>query len=126
MSRSGTNTATKKVLLQSKPFISGLHLPPLPSQPEVMNSPTSDLDDVTLLRRYAQMAREHLSTLPSSCPLLSPEDVELVGGRPVAAGGFSDIRKAKRDGRNVVLKAYRCYRSFDIAQVFAVRCDCRR
>jgi len=145
----GTIHLTKKVLLQSKRLVSGLHAtrrsqddseekerlvggehlipqspnrPPLP-QLEVVNLHTSDLDDVNLLRRYAQMARELLSTLPSPCPLLSPEDVELMDERPIAAGGFSDIRKAKHNGRNVVLKAYRCYRLFDHTQVVVVSRD---
>jgi len=153
MSCSGTNHFSKKVLLQSKRFASGLRTtrrsqddeeegerlisgeafvpeslnrPSPPPQLRVVNSSTPDLDDVTLLRRYAQMAREFLSTLPSpGCPLLNPKDLELMDEQPVAAGGYSDVRKAKNNGRNVVLKAHRCYRLFDIAQVVAVRCGRR-
>lgn len=152
MSRSGTIPFTKKVLLQSKCLASGLrttrrsqddgeekerliaeeffapqslHRPSPSPQLGVTNPPTSDLDDVILLQHYAQIARELLLTPPFSCSLLSPEDVELMDGQPVAAGGFSDIRKAKNNGRDVVLKEYRCYRLFDIAQVLAVRCGRR-
>lgn len=92
-------------------------------QPEVTSSPASDPEDTLPLQRYAQVARDSLSSLPFSCILLSPEDIELTGEHPVAAGGFADIWKAKHDGREVVLKTYRCYRLFDITLVAAVRLD---
>ena len=97
-----------------------LHRTSPPLQPEVVGSPTSD---PTLLRHYAQMAREVLTSLPLPHPFLSSEDLELMDEHPAAAGGFADIWKAKYGGREVMLKAYRCYRSFDITQVSAVRRD---
>lgn len=135
----------KKIRLQSKSLVSGFRITQepqedseererlvdlieptvrhqsLPPQLKVMSSPTSDLDGVTLLQRYVQMAREFLSFLPSPCLLLSPEDIELMGKQPVAAGGSADILKGKHDGRKVVLKAYRCYRFCDITQVVVRR-----
>jgi len=61
--------------------------------------------------------------MPSTLRWLSPEDVELVGEHPVAAGGFANIWQAIHDGRRVVLKSYRRSMSFDVARVIAVRCN---
>lgn len=41
----------------------------------------------------------------------------------MAAGGSANIYEATYDGRKVVLKSHRCYVSFDVAQVIAVRCN---
>ena len=99
-----------------------LHRQSLPPQLEVMSSPASYLDDVTPLQRYAQIARDLRPSLPSTCCWLGPEDVKLIGKHPIAAGKFSNIWEATHNGRKAVLKAYRCYVSFDVAQVASVRC----
>ena len=105
----------------SAPHTRPLH-PPSPSpQSGVGSLPTSDLNDATLLQRYALMARESLLSLPSPCCSLGSEDVKLVGEGPIAAGGFADIWEATYGGRKVILKSYRCYRSFDATQVATVR-----
>lgn len=150
---SRTAPFAKKILLQSKHLASGLRNPrksrddseererlvdweslseramhhqSLPPQPKAMGYPTSDPDDVALLQRYAQIVREFLSSLPFPYLLLRPEDVELKGNRPVAAGGTADIFKVKHNGRGAVLKAHRYYRLCDITQVVAVRRDHRQ
>ena len=139
---------SRKVLLRSKRFASGLwrpqddaeetkrlvdeesiieqilHRHSPPPQLKVISSPTSDLDDVSLLQQYAQMVQEHLLSILSPRLLLSTEDVEIMDEQPVAAGGSADILKGKHDGREVILKAYRHYRSCDITQVVVVRHDC--
>ena len=116
----------KKRLADGEPLVpKSLPLLSPPPQAKVMSSPASELDDVTLLRGYAGVARQRLLALPTPCPLLSFRDVEFLDGHPIAAGGFTDIRKAKHDGCEVALKVYRCCRSFDITQVSAVCCDCR-
>ncbi|KAF9647214.1 kinase-like protein [Thelephora ganbajun] len=150
MSHSGRNPLTKKLLLQPRRLISGLrdmrrsqddgeerenlvvggplvpqslHHPSLPFQLQAGSFPISDLDSITLLQRYAQIAQELLPSLPSSCPPLSPDDVKLTDERPVAAGWFVDIFEATYGNRKVVLKAYRCYTSFDVARVVARFCN---
>ena len=150
MNRSEISPFARKVLLQPKHLVSGLrtfrsqddgeekerliggdsplapqslHHPSVSPQLEVMGSPTSDLDDVALLQKYAQVAQGFLSTLPLLCPWLGPEDIELADEHPVAAGGFADILKAEHNGRSVVFKAYRCYRSSDMTKTVEVRCD---
>ncbi|KAF9645687.1 kinase-like protein [Thelephora ganbajun] len=144
------NSFVKEVLLQSKRPISRLHdihrsqddgeereglvvgASPVPrslhhpsplSQLEAESLPISDLDGMALLQRCTQMAQELSSSLLSSCPSLSPEDIELTSERPVSAGGFADIWGAMHDGRKVVLKSYRCYMSFDVAQVVTRFCN---
>ncbi|KAF9644623.1 kinase-like protein [Thelephora ganbajun] len=82
--------------------------------------PTPDLNDPTLSRHYTRMAQDSLRS-PTSFVRhwFSPEDVKLVGGKPIAAGGFTDIWEATHDGRRVVLKSYRYYVTSDVAQVAA-------
>ena len=62
-----------------------------------------------------------MQSLLSSCSQLGPEDVALMGGHPTAAGEFADIWGAIHDGRNVVLKSYRCSTLSSVAQVVDVR-----
>jgi len=149
MSSPGPNLSAKKIILQAKQLITrprtargseddeeerqhlvvlerdpppSLHyLPPLP-QLDVWSSSASDPDDVTLLHRYSLITREILLSLPSPIRLLRADDLRLVEKLPVAAGGFTDILEATHDGRRVVLKSYRCYRSFDVNRVVTVRC----
>ena len=102
--------------------LQSLHRPPPPSQLEVRSSPTPDSDDgLSLPQHYARTAQDFQLSLPSTCCWLSPKDVDLVDEHPIAAGGFANILEAKYGGRKVVLKSYRCYVSFDVAQVIAVR-----
>lgn len=91
-----------------------------PPKLEDMGSPA---DDATLLQHYAQIARGLRPSLPSTCRWLGPEDAKVICERPIAAGRFSNILEAIYDGRKVVLKTFRCYVSFDVAQVAAVRCS---
>ena len=143
MSSSGISPFTTKVPLLPKRLISrlrlilhpervylavgehptpqSLHRPSLPPQFEARGSPASDLENSPLSHRYAQMARELLSSLPPPCCLLGPEDFKLVGEQPIAAGRFANVWKGTYEGRKVVLKSYRCYELFDVVQVAAVR-----
>lgn len=101
------------------------HYLPTPSRPGVKSSLTPDLDEASLPQRYGQLAQGLRSSLPSTCRWLGPEDINLVGGHPIAAGGFADIYEATHDGLKVVLKSYRCYELFDVAQIVAVCCSHR-
>ena len=79
---------------------------------------------MSLAQRYAQMAQNLRSSLsPTTCHWLDPEDVNLIGEYPIAAGGFANIYGATYDGRKVILKSYRCYELFDAARVVAVCCS---
>ena len=151
MSRSVTNLSAKEILLQLKRLVSrprairsqdgeeereyllpkqypapdtrSLHcLPPTP-QLEIGSFPTSDVDDATFIQQYAAMAQELLSSLPPPYRLSSPEDVKPVGEHPVAAGRFANLWMGTYKGRKVGLKEYRCYVSFDVDRIIAVRCN---
>jgi len=90
------------------------HSPP----PQLVDRSSPAPDDAC-----AQVAQGLLSSLPSTCHWVNPPAVKLVGEHPIAAGGFANIWKGTYDGRDVVLKSYRCYASFDAAQAVAVRCN---
>ena len=108
-------------------IVGGSALLPSPHRPlsfrnlNVKSLPISDIDGVTISQQYAQMVQEILPYLPSHYPLLDPHDVKLTGEHLVSAGGFADIWEATHAGRKVVLKSYRCYISFDVAQAITVR-----
>jgi len=148
MSRSRTSHIAKPVLLRPKRIIAGLrtilgsrdddgerkhlvggeslvprilHRLSLLPQLEVVSLPASDLDDIILLQSYARMAQDLRLSMPSTCRWPCPEDVKLVGEHPIAAGAFANIWEVTYDGCKAVLKSYRCYISFDVAQVVAVR-----
>jgi len=97
--------------------------PPPPPQDHARSSPAPGPDDECLSQHYAQMARELLSSSLSVCHWLDPEEVKVVGEHPIAAGGFANVWEGTHDGRKVVLKSYRCYVSFDVTTVAAVRYD---
>ena len=86
-----------------------------------VRSPTPDSNNTSLSQHYAWVVQDLRTSVLSACRWLSPEDVDLVSEHPIAAGGFANIHEAKYGGRKVVLKSYRCYESFDVARVVAVR-----
>ena len=100
-----------------------LHRPLPPPQAEARSLSPRDSDNGSPSQCYVQMAQEGLSPSPSLYHLLGPEDVKPVGEHPIAAGGFSDIWEGVYDGRTVVMKSYRCYVSFDAAQIAMVCCN---
>ncbi|KAF9649159.1 hypothetical protein BDM02DRAFT_3186563 [Thelephora ganbajun] len=107
-------------IVEEHPSPQPLHRLSTPPQLEVGGLPTLDLNGLTLSRHYARMAQDSLRSSTSfTCRWLSPEDVKFIGGKPIAAGGFTDIWEATHDSRRVVLKSYRYYVTFDLAQVIA-------
>jgi len=102
------------------PLPQPLHRLPIPPRFDVGHSPAPDSNERSPSQCYAQMAQDLRPSLQSACPWFSPEDVELIGNHPIAAGGFSDIWEGMYAGRKVVLKSYRCYMSFNVTQVIAV------
>lgn len=95
--------------------------PPLPPHLEAKTPPTPQLNGTFLSQRYAHLAQNLRSSLPSTCRWLGPGDVELVSGHPIAAGGSANIYEATHDGRKVVLKSYHYCVTSDVAQAVAVR-----
>jgi hypothetical protein len=118
-----------RTLLGGRYLVAGEHPSPqpldrLPAPPrlEVRGLPTPHTDDTPPSQRYAQIVQDLRSSLPFASRWLSPEDVEIVGEHPIGAGGFADVWEGTHGGRKVVLKSYRCYTSFDVVQIIAVRC----
>ena len=107
--------------VEAFPIPQSLYPRPLPPQLETGSLPTPDSDYISLSQHYAQMAQDLRSSLPPACHWLIPEEVDVVGEHPIAAGGFADIYEGIHNGRKVVLKSFRCYLSFNVAEVVAVR-----
>jgi len=70
--------------------------------------------------RMAQGLRSSLQ--PGTHSWLSPADIRVTDKHPVAAGGFADVLEGVLDDRGIIVKSYRCYESFDHAQVISVCC----
>jgi len=98
-----------------------LHRLSVVPQCKIGSSPAPEPDDIPISQRYAQMAQDPRSSLPSACRRLDPEDVDLFGENPIAAGGVANIWEGTHNGHKVALKSYRCCASSDVAQVVEVR-----
>ena len=93
---------------------------PTPVQLEVVSCPDLDLDIIPLSQHHTRIAQVVRSFTPSTCRWLSLEDIRLIGSRPIAAGGFTDIFEAMYDGGGVILKSYRRHVTSDIIGVVKV------
>ena len=78
------------------------------------------LDDAPHRQPNAWMAQEPQSPLQPTYNWLDPADMRITSERPVAAGGFADVWEGVFNGHKVIVKSYRCYISFDRAQVISV------
>lgn len=108
-----------KHLVTGGPFVPpSLHRPSLSRELEAESLP--DITDLPH-ENYALLAQELIPSLLCSYPLLNPHDISISGEYPIADGGYAHIWEATHDGRKVVLKDYRCYLSFDVTRVVAVR-----
>ncbi|KAF9645215.1 kinase-like protein [Thelephora ganbajun] len=104
-------------VVEEHPSVQPLRRLLTPSRLEVGGSPTPGSNDITLSQRYARMAQDSVRSSTSLvCRWLSPGDVKLLDGKPMAAGGSADIWEATHDGRRVVVKSYRYYTTFDPTQ----------
>ena len=109
------------------PFKATDHRQPSQTRFEIVGPPTPNADVSTLPQRYVQMAQDLQPSLPSLCRQINPADLELLSKHPIAAGSFADILEVTYKGHKFMLKAYRCYFSFDVTQIVAVRSnDSRR
>lgn len=106
-------------------MVIGGNFPPLshpsePSRSEVRLPPTPHSSHAHLSQSHEQIVRDLRTSLPSVCPRLGPEEVQLVGKYPMAAGGSADIWEATCGGRKVVLKSYRRHVTVDVVEVITV------
>ena len=76
-------------------------------------SVTAHTEETNLLSlSYFDSAQKLRRTLPQTCAWLKPADL-LFTGEPPVGGRYADVWKGRLDGRDVYIKAYRCYVRFD-------------
>lgn len=90
--------------------------PPPPALPPAVHNPPLPDDDI-LSQCYFGPAQKLRPTSSSIPHMLTRDDVQMVGERPVGAGGFADIWRGTLDTRQVAVKSYRRYLSFDLSRV---------
>lgn len=93
--------------------------PPPPSLPSEIHNPPFP-DDDTPRQYHSSLAQKLRPFLSPICDWLSEGDVQIVGERPFGAGGFADIWRGCLDSREVAVKSYRRYLSFDLSRVSLV------
>ena len=71
-------------------------------------------------QRHFNLAQQLRPALSPICNWLEDDDVQMIEGRPISAGGFTDLWRGSLDSRLVAIKSYRCYLSFDLPRVLLV------
>ena len=87
--------------------------------PSAIQSPSSPDDDL-LHQSYFNLAQQLRPCLSPICNWLEEDDVQIVGGLPISAGGFADLWTGSLNTRQVAIKSYRCYLSFDLSRASLV------
>ena len=93
--------------------------PPPPCSPPGTRNPSFP-DDDPLDQHHQKLAQKLRPSLSPICDWLAQDDVEIVGGQPIRGGGSADIWRGSLDSRQVAIKSYRRYLSFDPSQVSLV------
>lgn len=104
---------------QSVPRQLPAHPQSSPFTPSRARGPSSP-DDASPQRHHFDLTQQFRPVLSSICNWLEDDDVQIVGGWPISAGGFTDLWRGSMDSRWVVIKSYRRYLSFDLPRVFLV------
>jgi len=90
-----------------------------PSTPSRVQSPPSPGDDL-LYQSHFSLAQQLRPFLSPICNWLEGGDLRMAKGLPISAGGFADLWRGSLDNRQVAIKSYRRYLSFDLSRVFLV------
>lgn len=90
-----------------------------PSTPSRVPSPPSPGDDLSHQSHFS-LAQQLRPFFPPICNWLEEDDLQMAKGLPISAGGFADLWRGSLDNRQVAIKAYRRYLSFDLSRVFLV------
>jgi len=86
------------------------------------NPPPVPLIDKNLpYERYSETVRQLRPLFPSTCTLLKPGEVKVIGDTPIGAEGFADIWDGTLNGHRVIQVAYRCYETGEVEHIFRVR-----
>ena len=91
-----------------------------PFMPSRTRNPSSPPDDASPQRHHFDLTQQFRPVLSSICNWLEEEDVQIIGGWPISAGGYTDLWRGSVDSRWVAIKSYRRYLSFDLPRVFLV------
>ena len=87
----------------------------------------SETSDPTIPQKHYNSAQELRHSLQQTCSWLSQPDLDVSGERAVDGGRYADVWRGSLDGRDVAVKAYRCYIHFDLDWVrlvsFKQRCS---
>lgn len=94
------------------------------TQPPDYSSPFSQIEgrDPPTLGSVGVPTQELQPPLSPTFNWLNPTDIMLIGEHPVAAGGSANIWVGVLNGRKIVIKSFRCYKSLDRTKVTSVRC----
>lgn len=106
--RSGIHSCLSEALVQLESPPSEIHLPPTtdPGTP-----PEHLIDAVSRLKPF----------LPTNSELLGQGDLDVIGSRPIDAGGFADVWVGERnDGTVVAIKSPRCHSSSSCLPAYSV------
>ena len=87
--------------------------------PSGIRNPSSPGDDL-LFQDHSSLAQKLRPSLSPVCDWLAKDDVQVTGGRPISAGGFADVWRGSLGTRQVAIKSYRRYLSFDLSRVYLV------
>ena len=70
-------------------------------------------------QNYYDLAQRYRQLLSLKCIWLGPDDVQITGTTAFSSGGFSEVWRGSLQGRDVVVKSFRCYSSpeFDPAEI---------
>ena len=96
------------------------------SVPDQLVSPLLRVDrplpiDPDALREHLIDLMSHLPPLlPDSCKWLEQGDLEVLGERPVDAGGVADVWVGMMGNRKIAIKSYRYYSSSDYLPTYVV------
>ena len=66
-----------------------------------------------LSQSYFDSAQKLRRSFPQRCSWLESGDLHFLEERAMGGGRYADAWRGRLDGRNVVIKAHRCYISFD-------------
>jgi len=74
-------------------------------------------NSIRLSRRFFELAANLRPSLPRTCSWLDPMQLQDIEEWPIDGGRFADVWRGRLEGREIVIKSYRCYVRFDCDQV---------
>ena len=117
---SGLNGILRRVLNRANNRPSLHNTNPVPSPPPVPR-PSADAEGLKPpYRDILDLASKLRSSSPPTCTWLDPTDLQDIGECSIDGGRFTDVWRARLDGRVVAVKSYRCYVGSDCDRIRTV------